>query len=273
MFVTVMLSQGTQNLPSCLCRSFFLYENLRIIEKALHQTENEPGSGNVWKRPHQNAPPTGCRQALNNRTKRKRSTVKYVHIKKYRFLKNKIKHFENAIDFVWQRPLCKWPKPDDSRFVARPSVKSKCMSVAAYFARSWKRDVTFQWNSQGQKKSLAPDDISTGTINNHYRCSTIWAMLITFKLIFLFHSAQAWTFFFWFFFIQLVGWAVTLTSPLGICRPLRSTDGESTFFWVAMEEPCRFRRARPSMRTRLPPSSQLLCSWATWMVSISYDDV
>ena len=42
-----------------------------------------------------------------DRTKQKPSNAKYVHIKKYRFPKAKDNHFENAIDFVWERFLCK----------------------------------------------------------------------------------------------------------------------------------------------------------------------
>ena len=41
------------------------------------------------------------------KTKQKPSNAKYVHIKKYRFPKAKDNHFENAIDFVWERFLCK----------------------------------------------------------------------------------------------------------------------------------------------------------------------
>ena len=53
----------------------------------------------------------------------KRSSVKSFHIKKYWFLKVKAGQFKNAIDFVWGRFLCKWPKPDDDRFIDRPPVK------------------------------------------------------------------------------------------------------------------------------------------------------
>ena len=41
------------------------------------------------------------------KTKQKPSNAKYVHIKKYQFPKAKDNNFENAIDFVWERFLCK----------------------------------------------------------------------------------------------------------------------------------------------------------------------
>ena len=69
------------------------------------------------------------------KTKQKPSNAKYVHIKKYRFPKAKDNHFENAIDFVWERFLCKWLNPDDDRFAGRAPVKSKCVGFAAHFAQ------------------------------------------------------------------------------------------------------------------------------------------
>ena len=39
--------------------------------------------------------------------KTKPSNAKYVHIKKYRFIKAKADHFENAIDFAWEGCPCK----------------------------------------------------------------------------------------------------------------------------------------------------------------------
>ena len=70
-----------------------------------------------------------------HKTKRKPSNAKYVHIKKYRYLKAKADHFENAIDFVWYGCLCKWPNPDDVRFAGWAPVKSKCVRFATYFAQ------------------------------------------------------------------------------------------------------------------------------------------
>ena len=89
------------------------------------------------------------------KTKQKPSNAKYVHIKKYRFPKAKDNHFENAIDFVWERFLCKWPSsnPDDDRFAGRAPVKSKCMGFAAYFA---------QWNlpmGTGYTRLDIPDQV------------------------------------------------------------------------------------------------------------------
>ena len=46
-------------------------------------------------------------QKIDTKPKRKPSNVKYIHIKKYRLLKAKANHFENAIDFVSERFLCK----------------------------------------------------------------------------------------------------------------------------------------------------------------------
>ena len=41
----------------------------------------------------------------------KPSNAKYVHTKKYRFVKATADDFENSIDFVWEGCLCKWPNP------------------------------------------------------------------------------------------------------------------------------------------------------------------
>ena len=71
------------------------------------------------------------------KTKQKPSNAKYVHIKKCRFPKAKDNHFKNAIDFVWERFLCKWPNPDDDRFAGWAPVKSKCVGFAAHFAQCW----------------------------------------------------------------------------------------------------------------------------------------
>ena len=54
---------------------------------------------------------------------------------KYRFPTAKDNHFENAIDFVSERFLCKWPHLDDDRYAGQAPVRSKCVSFAIYFAQ------------------------------------------------------------------------------------------------------------------------------------------
>ena len=51
--------------------------------------------------------------------KQKPLNAKDIHNMKYRFPTAKDNHFENAIDFVSERYLCKWPNPDDDQYAGR----------------------------------------------------------------------------------------------------------------------------------------------------------
>ena len=105
------------------------------------------------------------------KTKQKPSNAKYVHIKKYRFLKAKDNHFENAIDFVWERFLWEWPNLDDDRFAGRAPVKSKmtkCMGFAAHFGQ-WHEFERNNW-PRTSKNAFSFGNACSDRVLKHFRC-------------------------------------------------------------------------------------------------------